>query len=167
DTVSVYGNLTQTTMSFKNTLIDPETPAAVGSYFDGTCLKDLGGNITNQQPQFVDQPSGDYRLQPSSPAYTNATVLYSSSGLGFAYVDVDRNGAYNSGIDVIVDIIAGSGQYPPSASEYYYPRDMNGRIWLARRQYASSADLAGTMNMGAFASSWPSPMPRGTVFRIR
>lgn len=164
DTVGVQGHATQTSMYFKNTLIDPETPARSGTYFDGAGFRDLGGNVTNQQPQFVDQLNRDYRLQPSSPAYTNAAVLYASGGLGFAFVDVDRNNSYNAGVDVIVHIVSGGGQYAPAALEYYYPTDIQGNRWLTKKRYASNADLVGTMNLGACA---PRPPPGGTVITLR
>jgi hypothetical protein len=137
-------------LKFQNTLIDPETPASGGSYFDGTKYIDLGGNIPNTQPLFKNQSQGDYRLSRTSPAKGTGRVLYSSAGLGFAYVDIDRNSSYDAGIDVIVDIIEGSGQYVPSSTEYYYPRDINGSKWISRTRYSSNEDLVGSMNMGAF-----------------
>lgn len=158
------GSLATSRAYFKNTLIDPETPAAGGMYFDGSVFVDLGGNFTDKQPLFTNPTGRDYTLQTVSSAYTNAAVLYSSSGLGFAYVDVDRNNSYNAGVDVIVHIVSGAGQYPPAALEYYYPTDIQGNRWLTRKRYASNADLVGTMNMGSYA---PPPPPGGTVITLR
>lgn len=139
-------------MKFKNTLIDPETPALGGPYyFDAVTNIDLTGNITNAQPLFKDQPHLDYRISDFSPAKGAAQALYSSSGSGFAYVDVDRNGSYSAGVDVIVDIVQGTGQYVPSASEYYYPRDINAERWLSSSRYSSNSNLVGKISMGALA----------------
>lgn len=150
-------------MKFKTTLIDPQTAAVGGSFFDGSKYIDLAGNITNTQPLFKDQATGDYRLSDFSPAKGAAAALYSTGGLGFAYVDVDRDVAYDPGADVIVDIVQGAGQYVPSESEYYYPKDINGERWLSSSRYNSDSNLVGKISMGAFAPK----SRRGTVITVR
>lgn len=154
------------TLRFQNTLIDPETPASgVGgaSYFDGVGNVNLGGNITNSQPLFMDQALRDYHLLDSSPAKGGAAALYASNGLGFAYIDLDRNSSYTPTVDIIIDIVPGTCKYTPGAGEFYYPNDMNGERWLTTSRYSSNSNLVGKFSMGAIA-----PKSRyGTVITLK
>ena len=51
----------------------------------------------------------------------------------------------------------------PSAG-LYYPTDLNEYEWVTKRRYASTADLAESMNMGAFA---PLPPPKELVILFK
>ena len=87
-------------------------------------------------------------------------VVYDSSGLGFAFVDLNHNTNYNTGVDIIVDIVQGSGQYSPGTDEFYYPTDIQGNRWV-RNDYSILHNPK--INMGAL-SAWIKP---GTIIVLR
>lgn len=156
-------------MNFKNCAIDEISSAgdsATNGFFGvagtGTFI-DLGDCLQITNVVFRNQPIADYRLGLGSPAIGAAEALYSSAGAGFAYVDIDRDGGYDAGTDVIIDITQASGQYVPSANEYYYPKDMLGERWLSIGRYSSSSNLVGKISAGAYA---PRSM-RGMVITLR
>lgn len=164
-------------LRFQHCLIDSTSPvgdSSTNGFFGafpaggGTSeFVDLGGNQQVGDAQLVDptgadgKPFNDYMLQESSAGFSAGLARY--SGSGFAFVDVNRNGAYDPGLDVIVDIPTGSG-YVPAANEHYYPFDLNGNKWVGKRRYSSDVDLAGSMNIGAYGAV---PPPKGTVVMVK
>lgn len=155
---------------FENCLLDSDSPCGssatngfFGTFSPNCTITDSGGCLQVADALFENQAGGDYRLKASATGYMKGLAKYSPGGLGFAYVDVNRNGAYNAGTDIIVNIKPGSGQYVPGSNEFYYPTDLNGSPWISISRYNSTADLVGKMTMGAVARR----IGGGTVIVLR
>lgn len=128
-------------------------PTSVSKFVDST------NNYQVSNPMFKNAVGGDYSLLESSAGCRKGLALYDPRG--FAFVDINNNGAYDINVDVIIDQQQASTY--TLTTDLHYPRDMNGEPWLSKQRYTSDADLVGVMNLGAVVTR----KKRGTVVTLR